>query len=98
MSARFLPPEVRDRLRAHQELEAKALSATTAATARRESAVARRGEIVAAQDALVEAAVAREEATMVELATTSGIERAAAILNMPVPALRKLVKTAELTK
>jgi hypothetical protein len=98
MSARFLPPEVRDRLRTHQELEAKALSATTAATARRESAVARRSEIVAAQDALVEAAVAREEATIVELATTSGIERAAAILNMPVPALRKLVKTAELTK
>ena len=98
MSARFLPPEVRDRLRAHQEQEAKALAAITAATARREAAVARRSEIVAAQDALVEAAVAREEAAMVELAITSGIERAAAILNMPVPTLRKLVKAAELTK
>ena len=98
MSARFLPPEVRDRLRAHQELEVKALAATTAATARREAAVARRSEIVAAQDALVEAAVAREEATMVKLAATSGIERAAALLNMPLPALRKLAKTTELTE
>jgi hypothetical protein len=95
MSARSLPPEVRDRLRAHQELEARALAATTAATARREAAVARRSEIVAAQDELVEAAVGNEHATMVELAATSGIERAAAILNMPLPALRKLVKTAE---
>jgi hypothetical protein len=98
MSLRFLPPEVRDRLRTHQELEARAVAATTAATAKREAAVARRSEIVATQDELVEAAVALEESTMVELATTSGIERAAAILNMPLPALRKLVKAAELTR
>jgi hypothetical protein len=95
MSTRFLPPEVRDRLRAHQELESKVVAATTAATARREAAIARRKEIVAGQDELVEAAVAYENQTMVELAATSGIERAAAILNLPVPALRKLVKTTD---
>jgi hypothetical protein len=97
MSARHLPPEVRDRLRAHQELEAKAVGAITAATARREAAVARRTEVVAAHDELVEAAIAHEEAAIVELATTSGIERAAGILNMALPALRKLVKRTELT-
>lgn len=98
MSARSLPPDVRDRLRVHQESEAKAVAAITAASSRREAAVARRREIVAAQDELVEAAVAHEEAAIVELATTSGIERAAAILNMPLPALRRFVKTAELTE
>jgi hypothetical protein len=95
MSTRSLPAEVRERLRAHQEREAKVLAMVAAAATRREVAVTRRVEIVAAQDHLIQAAVAEEAAAIVELVATSGIERAASILDIPVPALRKLVKVAE---
>ena len=95
MSARSLPVEVRDRLRAHQEAETQAVAATTAAVARRAAAVARRDEVIATQDELVRAAVSEEEKAMVDLATTSGIERAAALLNVTVSALRKLQRTTE---
>jgi hypothetical protein len=92
VSGRSIPLDVRDRLRAHQEAEAQAVTATTVATARREAAILRRDEVVAAQDELVRMAVSQEEATMVDLAATSGVERAAALLDMPIPMLRKLVR------
>jgi hypothetical protein len=94
MSARSIPAEIRERLRAHQDAEAQALAAATAATARRESAELRRSEVVAAQDELVRAAAAQEEASMVDLAAASGVDRAAALLDISVVTLRRLVRVA----
>jgi hypothetical protein len=95
VSARSLPVEVRDRLRAHQEAEAQAVGATTAAIARRAAAFTRRSEVLAAQDELVRAAVIDEERAMVALAITSGVERAAALLDVTVSTLRKLQRSSD---
>ena len=94
MSARSIPAEIRERLRAHQDAEAQALATAAAATARREAAELRRSEVVAAQDDLVRAAVAQEEASMVDLATASGVDRASALLDISPVTLRRLVRTA----
>jgi hypothetical protein len=91
VSARSLPL-VRDRLRAHQEAEAQAVAAATLATARRAAAVRRRDEVIAAQDELVRVAIAEEETTLVEVVATSGVERAAVLLDVPASSLRKLVR------
>jgi hypothetical protein len=92
MSARAIPAEIRERLRAHQDAEAQAVAAATASTARREAAERRRSEVIAAQDDLVRAAVAQEEAAMIDLATASGVDRAAALLDIPAVTLRRLIR------
>lgn len=98
MSARSLPIDVRDRLRAHQEAESQAVAAMAAATARREAAETRRDELVATHDEFVRIAVAGEEAALVNLANTSGVERAAALLDVPIATVRKVVRAANGTE
>jgi hypothetical protein len=95
MSSRLISLEARERLRAQQAEEAKAVSAHTAACSRLESVVEKRAEVVAAQDQVVAAAETDVAVAAAGVVAVSGFARAAAILGATPTALRRQLAAAK---
>ena len=95
MSSRLITPEARQRLKAQQAGEAKAVSVHAGACARLASVQAKRAEVISAQDELV-AGVEREVAVAAAgVVAVSGLARAAAILDVRPASLRRLLTFAK---
>lgn len=94
MSSRLISLEARERLRAQQAEESKAVSAHSAACARLENALQKRAELLAAQDRAV-AAVERDVAVAAAgVVAVSGFPRARAILGTTAASLRRQLALA----
>jgi len=89
MSPRNISIEARERLRAQQEAEAKAVRTHSAALATLKTAVAKRADLVAIQDELVAVAQSGVALAAGHLVEVSGIDRAALILGLPKGSLRR---------
>jgi hypothetical protein len=89
MSNRSLSIEARERLRAQQETEAKAVAAHSVAVGRLAATTARRAEVIAAQDELIRQAMAHVAVAAAEVIEVSGLERASVILGVPKGSLRR---------
>ena len=94
MSNRLITPEARQRLKAQQAEEAKAVSAHAGACARLASAQAKRAEVISAQDELVAGAERDVAVAAAAVVVVSGLARAAAILDMRPASLRRLLTFA----
>ncbi len=95
MSSRLITPEARQRLKAQQTEEAKAVSAHAGACARLASAQAKRTEVISAQGELVAGAERDVAVAAAAVVAVSGLARAAAILDMRPAALRRLLTFAK---
>src|SRR5262249_28932687 len=83
----------RERLRAAQAAEARAVSAVLAAEAKVEAAIAKRDKAYAAADSWVAAANAVRDAARLDLASVSGVSRAAVLLDITKTELRRSLST-----
>lgn len=83
----------RDRLRAAQAAETRAVANVLAAEAKVAVAIAKREKAYAAADTWVAAANTVLDAARTELASVSGVDRAAALLGITKPELRKSLGT-----
>jgi hypothetical protein len=95
MSNRLISLEARERLRARQAEEAKAVSNHTAACSRLESILGRRAELLATQERFVLAAEEQVAVAAAGVVAVSGFARAAAILGATPASLRRQVALAK---
>lgn len=95
MANTLIKAEARERLRAQQAEEAKAVAAHGGACARLEAAVTRRAEVIAGQDELVASAEGKVAVAAAKVVAGSGLARAAAILDMKPAVLRHLLGVAK---
>ena len=95
MSSRLISLEARERLRAQQAEEAKAVSAHTVACSRLESVLEKRAELLASQDVAVAAAEKRVAMAAAVVVAVSGFARAAAILGTSPASLRRQLAAAK---
>lgn len=94
MSTRSISVQARQRLRAQQDAEARAVAAHGAAVGRLATTTAKRAEAIAAQDELVAQVEGQVAATAAGVVEVSGLERAAAILGVPKGVLRRQLASA----
>jgi hypothetical protein len=97
-SRRPLDERARHRLREAQQKESDAVAAIHAADAAKEAAQAKLDALVRQHQTQIETAEQRLNLAKAELVSVSGIERAAALLDEPVKALRAAVRAANLTR
>jgi hypothetical protein len=83
---------VRERLRAAQRAETEAVAEVQKAVAAETNARARLEEIIFKQDAELSKATRAVHAAQASVVSTSGLERAAALLDVSLAALRSAVK------
>lgn len=95
MSSRLITPEARQRLKAQQAGEAKAVAAHAGACARLASVQAKRAEVISAQDELVAGAERDVAVAAAGVVAVSGLARAAAILDVWPASLRRLLALAK---
>lgn len=95
MSSRLISLEARERLRAQQAREAKAVSAHTAACARLERVLEKRAEVLASQDQVVAAVEEDVAIAAAGVVAVSGFARAAAILGASPASLRRQLGVAK---
>ena len=95
MSSRLISLEARERLRAQQAEEAKAVSAHSVARSRLESILERRAELLASQDLVVAAAEQEVAMAAAGVVAVSGFARAAAILGATPASLRRQLAAAK---
>jgi hypothetical protein len=98
VSNRSISIEARERLRAQQEAEAKAVAAHSAAVGRLAATTTRRAEVIAGQDQLISHAEAHVAAAAAEVIEVSGLDRAAVILGVPKGLLRRQLTAAKRSK
>ena len=98
MSNRSLSIEARERLRAQQEAEAKAVASHSAAVGRLATTTARRAEVIASQDELVTQAEVHVAVAAAEVVEVSGLERASVILGVPKGSLRRQLTASRHTE
>lgn len=87
--------KARSRLREAQRRESTALMAVEAAAARREQADAKLADVMQRRRAAVADADEQLARARAELVDCSGLQRAAALLDIPVSTLRAAVRTAK---
>lgn len=87
-------PHARERLREAQAAETRALAAVCVAEAKVASATARRDRAYAAADVWVSEAGAKLDTARADLATVSGVDRAALLLGISKAELRRSLATA----
>jgi hypothetical protein len=95
---RSISIEARERLRAQQEAEAKAVAAHGAAVGRLAATTARRAEVIAGQDELIAHAEGHVAVAAAEVIQVSGLDRAAVILGVPKGSLRRQMTVARQRK
>jgi hypothetical protein len=95
MSSRLISLEARERLRAQQAGEAKAVSAHTVACSRLENVLDKRAELLASQDLAVAAAEQEVAVAAAGVVAESGFARAAAILGTSPASLRRQLTAAK---
>jgi len=95
MSSRLISLEARERLRAQQAEEAKAVSAHSVARSRLESILEKRAELLGSQDLVVAAAEQEVAMAAAGVVAVSGFARAAAILGATPSSLRRQLATAK---
>jgi hypothetical protein len=95
MSNRLISLEARERLRARQAEEAKAVSSHAVACSRLESVLERRAELLATQERFVLAAEEQVAVAAAGVVAVSGVARAAAILGATPASLRRQVAVAK---
>ena len=93
-----LDERARHRLREAQHKESEAVAAVHAAHAAKEAAQARLDAHVRQHHSRIETAEQRLNLAKAELVSVSGIERAAALLDLPVKVLRTAVRAADVTR
>lgn len=95
MASRLISLEARERLRAQQAEEAKAVSAHTVACSRLESVLEKRADVLAAQDQIVAAAEEEVAVAAAGVVAVSGFARATAILGATQASLRRQLTVAK---
>lgn len=95
---RPLDERARHRLREAQQKESEAVAAVHAADAAKEAAQAKLDALVRQHHSRIETAEGLLNLAKAELVSVSGIERAAALLDLPAKVLRSAVRAADRTR
>ena len=95
---RPLDERARHRLREAQQKESEAVAAVHAADAAKEAAQTKLDVLVRQHQSRIETAEEQLNLAKAELVAVSGLERAAALLDLPVKVLRSAVRAANVTR